>query len=381
MTRAEAVARIAKTPAYKIVMSRPEDRDCLYKKIVIEEKADFFQISKYTKTQVFHENVAGDEVAEKFTQLCACFLQVNAFSEVIDYELTVTKSGRATLKSHVVNPDAPLPISLPHDREKNYLIKDGEFCEPLYDMGVMTADGRVKSPMHAKFRQINRFLEIINDEISGKQKSSYRIIDFGCGKSYLTFIVYYYFTRNLGLNAEIVGVDLKKDVIEACEHRAKKYGYTGLKFACADINGFEAPFRPDIVMSLHACDTATDYALCNAVKWGAETIFSVPCCQHELNSQLKSVDLLSRYGIIKERFCALATDAVRAETLEICGYKTQVLEYIDFEDTPKNILIRAVKRQFTADSVKERAERDIKEITERYGFRPKICELLGDYGK
>lgn len=252
------------------------------------------------------------------------------------------------------------------NRRKNYLIEEGKPVPFLVRLGIMTAEGKVISSKYDKFRQINRFLETIKDVVteihdSGKELN---IVDFGSGKSYLTFAVQYYLTTVLGLKCRISGLDLKKEVIEYCSRLASGLGLENLSFAVGDIAKFSGDKEPDIVITLHACDTATDYALEYAIRHGAKAILSVPCCQHEINSQLKktSVDIFSpleplvRYGLIKERFSALATDALRGEFLENAGYNVQMLEFIDDEGTPKNLMIKAVRAQQRSAEKKGGAE-------------------------
>ncbi|MCR4938581.1 MAG: SAM-dependent methyltransferase [Treponemataceae bacterium] len=276
-----------------------------------------------------------------------------------------------------------LHLSEAHNRQKNYLLKEGMPVNFLVQLGIMTKDGKIHAQKYSKFRQINRFLEFVDDilpellvyeeapgasdtkgsvtfeNIQGPGASAasdspesrtLEIVDFGCGKSYLTFAVFYYLTAIKGLKAHITGIDLKKDVIEHCRRFAEACGYSGMDFICGDVADFKGGEHPDLVITLHACDTATDYALAYAVNNKAKCILSVPCCQHELNSLVKkqvpdrAFSTMFKYGIIRERLSALATDVLRAELLENSGYTAQILEFIDMEDTPKNLLIRAVKR-------------------------------------
>ena len=261
-----------------------------------------------------------------------------------DAQVLSSKKGKLTIKYRKLT-EQRKQKDLSHNRSKSYILKEGECVDFLVDLGVMTKDGKVVKAKYDKYRQINRFLEFIEDIIPQLDKSSEQtIIDFGCGKSYLTFAMYYYLKVLKGYDIRIVGLDLKEDVIEKCNLLSKKYGYDKLKFLVGDIASYEDVTKVDMVVTLHACDTATDYALAKAVKWGAKVILSVPCCQHEANTMIKN-ELLSpvfSYGILKERMAAIFTDAVRANLLEEAGYQTQILEFIDMEHTPKNLLIRAV---------------------------------------
>lgn len=366
----------------KIVISKPASKSEEYKKITIERKKENYQIAKYTEKQVFHENVSKEDLAQRCLELTnAHFQQINAWSETYEHMVMISKKGKCSYKRRALKAEE-LPAAATqtqrHNRKKNYIIEEGTIVPPLVDMGIFTKEGKVVHSMYDKFKQINRFIEIIDDAVGDMNAESINIIDFGCGKSYLTFILYYYLTEIKNIKANIIGLDLKADVIEKCNAAAARYGYLGLHFELGDINGFSAPFDVDMVITLHACDTATDYALYNAIKWKAKMIFSVPCCQHELNKQIapENLSILSHYGIIKERFSALATDAIRGELLEYVGYKTQLLEFVDFAHTPKNILIRAIRKPIVPKSVKNKAHAEIKALIKEFHFEPTLYRLL-----
>ena len=362
---------------HKVIISNPINKSIEFKKIVIDFKMNSFHVSKYTEKQVFHENLTPSEIAFRIFELTnESFKQINAWSETKEHIVLISKKGSCNYKTKATT--CKSVVYDEHNRKKNHILEEGEIILPLIDMGIFSQEGKIVKSMYSKYKQINRFLEIIDDEIGKSGLTTLNVIDFGCGKSYLTFILYYYLTEKLGLQVNMIGLDLKKDVIEKCNASAQKYGYNNLKFELGDINGYKAPFDVDMVITLHACDTATDFALYNAVNWNAKYIFSVPCCQHELNSQIapKNLPILSRYGIIKERFSALATDAIRASLLEYVGYKTQLLEFIDLDHTPKNILIRAIKRQTTPKLVKETALNEINALIDEFGFSPTLYKLF-----
>lgn len=374
----QAINQIFLNTITKAVISKPAQKSAEFKKIAISRLPKLYQLAKYTEKQVFHENISFDDIAQRCLQLMESgYLQLNAWSEEKEYSLMISKKGKVSFVSKNVKSQAPT-VHSEHNRQKQYIIPEGKVIEPLVDMGIYTKEGKVVASMYDKYKQINRFIEIIDDAVRQQSLTKLNIIDFGCGKSYLTFIVYYYLTEIRGIDAQIIGLDLKADVIEKCNKAAKKYGYEKLRFEMGDINGFKCPFNVDMVITLHACDTATDYALYNAISWGAKMIFSVPCCQHEINQQIKteSLALLTRYGIIQERFSALLTDSIRANLLEYCGYKTQLLEFIDFAHTPKNILIRAVKKGSTTNAAKQKALAEVDSVIKEFNVSPTLYKLL-----
>ncbi len=304
-----------------------------------------FQASEYVGKQVIHSNLKKEELRDYVNDNLVKNFKQGQFAYVDgDGQVLCGSKGNMTVK-YKKNVNAREQKSLEHNKRKQYILEEGKPVGFLIDLGVMTKEGKIITSKYDKFKQINRFLEFIEDILpqlsDGREQT---IIDFGCGKSYLTFAMYYYLRELKGLDIRIIGLDLKKDVIMHCNLLARKYGYNKLNFYVGDIADYKDVTSVDMVVTLHACDTATDYALAKAVKWGAKVILSVPCCQHEANAQIESDDMepVLKYGILKERISSILTDAVRAGRLEEAGYQTQLLEFIDMEHTPKNILIRGV---------------------------------------
>ena len=325
-----------------------------------------FQLESFRGNQVFHRNLTEEEAGEAVLEAMADFRQLSVKTRRFEAEAMVSKKGKVTVRRRESAPapsgKVPDALRMAHNRKKKYILEEGKPVPFLIDLGVQTEDGRTVKSRYDKFRQINRFLEFIADIMPILPKDRcVRIIDFGCGKSYLTFAMYYYLHELCGLDIRVTGLDLKADVIRRCSALAEKYGYRKLDFLQGDIADFEGTDSVDMVVTLHACDTATDFALYKAVKWNAAVILSVPCCQHEVNRQIRNevLEPALKYGLIRERLSALVTDSVRAGLLEEQGYETQILEFIDMEHTPKNILIRAVKRKD-----EERQRSGVREMTE-----------------
>ena len=387
----QSLAAILATAPQRLILSKQASKTQTYRKVTVEKiekntKTDggYYQIAQYTQKQVFHENCTLDGLADYLKQTMGKqFLQLNAWSDGQEHQLLMSKKGTVTYKKKLV-PNATQPkISSPHNRRKHYLLQEGEQIPPLIDMGIFTKEGKVVHAMYDKFRQINRFIELIDDAAGNVSRDCWHIIDFGCGKSYLTFILYYYFTEIKKQPVEIIGLDLKADVIEKCNRAAQNYGYDHLHFELGDINGYQTPFTVDMVVTLHACDTATDYALYNAVCWNADMIFSVPCCQHELNNQMHTdtLSLFTRYGIIQERTAALMTDAIRANLLTCMGYKTQLLEFVDLSHTPKNLLIRAVRQPAVSKKACSERLAEVHTAMEQFHVQPTLYTLLDASGR
>lgn len=304
-----------------------------------------FQLELFQNNQAFHRNAAPEEACGLILEYMENMRQMQMETKNYQYTVLVSKKGKVTIKRKACRCERK-DIDMSHNRKKRYVLEEGVPVPFLQDLGVMTKEGKIVNSRFDKFRQINRFLEFIEDILPELDKDrELTILDFGCGKSYLTFAMYYYLHELKGYDIRIIGLDLKRDVIRHCNELGQKYGYEKLRFLEGNIADYTGVDKVDMVVTLHACDTATDYALEKAVGWDAKVILSVPCCQHELNRQMHN-DVLQpvfKYGLIKERMAALVTDALRAEYLEWEGYHSQILEFIDMEHTPKNILIRAVK--------------------------------------
>lgn len=374
----QAIQAVEATQPYKVVFSAPRAGH-EYRRAELVPIGNGWQLQKYTQKQVFHQNLPRQDFAACLQQqLQDYFTQCNAFGEQGSYALRISKKGKVLLQATQA---ASKPAPVGHNRKKAALLPEGTVVPPLVDMGVFTVDGRVVRGMYDKYRQINRFIELVEDVFKTGMPNKLRIIDFGSGKSYLTFILYYYLTKCKGIAVEMLGMDLKADVVAACNKAAAKYGYSGLHFEVADIAKYVPDGPIDMVVTLHACDTATDYALANAVRWGAKYIFSVPCCQHELNAQMQSDNLavLTRYGLVKERMASLMTDALRANLLTACGYRTQLVEFVELEHTPKNILIRA-QRQTVPAAKRQQALAEANALCTAFHFEPTLLSLLQSNG-
>jgi SAM-dependent methyltransferase len=354
----------------RAVLSKPRSRELPAKVTVdpVELRGETaYRFTTHLTDRATHENLPANGARERLGTLLADYGQALLQTAEADWQVL----GETVLRrppSHAAGPRA-------HDRKKQYLLEEGTPVPFLVELGVMTPDGVVRKSRYDKFRQVNRFLELVDDVVpSLRQEGTLRVVDFGCGKSYLTFAIHYLLTVLRGREVELVGIDLKEDVIAACSALAERSGAAGLRFERGDISGFEAGEDVDLVVSLHACDTATDEALAQAIRWGADAILAVPCCQKEAYRQLDSSLLapMLRHGLAKERFAALVTDALRAQLLELAGYRAQLVEFVALEHTAKNVLIRAVKGKPAGDG----ARRAYEELRDSLGLDPALERLL-----
>ncbi len=407
----ELLANMLNERLVQIVLSDSGDKEAAAKvkvRPVLLKDGLVFQETLYRGTQVFHHNYDIEAVTERICDMLAvarpkgqevpCFGQMQLIS--LDQEATVlvSKKGKMTIKRRNLIPggcdtkagvignakmeqkESRSTQALAHNKVKQYILQEGKPVDFLVGLGVQSPDGKVNKAKYDKFRQINRYLEFIEYVLTELPADrTIRIIDFGCGKSYLTFAMYYYLHVLNGRDIQVTGLDLKADVIDHCNELATKCGYENLHFEKGDISNYTGADQVDMVVTLHACDTATDYALEKAIKWGAKVIMAVPCCQHEVNRQIHCEELkpVLRYGLIKERMSALITDAVRANLLTAQGYDTQILEFIDMEHTPKNLLIRAVKRKgMRPGKYGDQTKKDVNGLMEYLGIAPTLLRLL-----
>lgn len=361
-------------------LSNPKEKGGVTKvkvRPILKKGELLFQCETLQNNQAFHKNLSAEACCEALMRYMENMKQLQLESQEISATVLVSKKGKITIKEKKLQ-GCKKEVNLSHNKEKVYILQEGMQIPFLRDLGVMTADGKIVKNRFDKFRQINRFLEFIEDVLPRIQKDGeITILDFGCGKSYLTFAIYFYLHELKKMDVRIIGLDLKADVIRHCNELAQKYGCEKLTFLEGDIADYEGVSEVDMVVTLHACDTATDFALAKAIGWNAKVILSVPCCQHELNGQIYNDTLtpIFKYGLIKERMAALITDAIRAEYLETEGYDAQILEFIDMEHTPKNILIRAVK------TGKKKENREAIEACEAFlHVTPTLSRLLKDKG-
>lgn len=331
------------------------------------------QIELFTNTQSFAHNYSYDEFPKIINSIMLeSFFQLNIITNEYNYSFKYTKKNHL-LSNKTKNKETKTLLNVSHNKQKKYILNDGNVIPPLVDLGVMTHDGKIVPSYYDKYRQINRFLEIIDDTIKDFKDEELNIIDFGCGKSYLTFIVYYYLVNIKKVKTNIIGLDLKANVIKKCNEIAKNYGYNSLNFEIGDISLYKPHFRVDLIITLHACDVATDYAMYHAIKLHSKYLLSVPCCQHEINNQLKkNSSFLVSYGIVKERMSALLTDTIRAKLLEYSGYNVDILEFVDFDASPKNLLVRA---KYTGNS-NVKALDEVNQILDEFTIDQTLYKLL-----
>ena len=368
-----------------ITISRPRSKGDISKikiRPVMIKNELMFQDTAYVGTKVIHKNLNLSQTLEEIiARMENDFVQIEMVSAGETATALVNRKGQVSLKvkknSEAVSMKTKsVAANLSHNKVKKYILKEGTPVGFLIDLGVMTKEGKIVNSRYDKYKQINRFLEFVEDIVEKLPRDrEVRIIDFGCGKSYLTFAMYYYLKVLNNYDIRVTGLDLKEDVIKKCNQLKDKYGYDKLEFVCGNVETYDGADAVDMVVTLHACDTATDYALHKAVKWGASVILSVPCCQHELNNQIDS-DMLSpvlQYGLIKERMAALFTDGIRAELLKNQGYDVQILEFIDMEHTPKNIMIRAVKGK------EKRANKaELTRLMKELNVKPTLAKLFDE---
>lgn len=355
----------------KIIISNPSNKD--YKKVMVSKAIvkgeTILKHELLTKTQSFVKNYSFDSIKDIITADMEFFRQAEIWTDDYYYATKITSKGKVLCNKKRLN---TLIEAQSINKEKNYIIKEGMIIPALIDLGVMTSEGKIIKSHYDKYRQINKYLEMLDKTIG--YEDHLNIVDFGCGKSYLTFVVYYYLVNIRHIDVNIIGLDLKSNVIDTCNRIRDKYGYKNLNFINKDIALFDELDHIDLIMTLHACDVATDYALYHAIRLKCKYILSVPCCQKEINKQLDkdSFAIMNKYGLLKERFSALLTDSIRANILEYYGYRVNVGEFIDFDASPKNVLIKGVKTQ---NGFNEEIKKELDETIKKYGIHQTLYDL------
>jgi len=359
---------------YKVVFSQPQSKSYVYHKttlIRIDEKERYYQFESFTHEQAFHTNVNEENLLEYLVEIAKNYKQLHLFTQTKERNIRISNKG----KIHVsLNENKQTVLIKSHNTKKNHLLPDGVPVDFLVHLGIMEPSGKVKPTWYDKFRQINRYLELIDDSLKHLTTMEPTIIDFGCGKSYLTFALYHYLVHVKKMKATIIGLDLKEKVIENLKVLTHELGYEDLHFMVGDIALFNYEKPIDMVISLHACNLATDYAIEKAIKWNAKVIMAVPCCHKEINQTIdaKAMEAILSYGVLKERISALMTDGLRAELIKSMGYDVQVLEFVDMEHTPKNLMIRAYK---VTEEVRKPSEA-YRRCCEEFSIKPTLEKLL-----
>jgi len=367
----------------KIIISRPlvKNNSCLKlagKKILIKG-AQYFQFETRRDKKAFHENIALADLLAYFDNKMKEYKQADIWFE--NGEHTIVFNNKGILRFHKAKDKIKPQIAAPHDNEKNYIFKEGTDIPILRELGIFNKDNQIIKGMNSKFKQINNFIEIVDVAIKTVNLPDVvRIVDFGCGNSYLTFAIYHYFTKIKKIKVHITGIDLQADLIARCNKIAYEYNYKDLHFYCANIKDYAPEISPDVIISLHGCNTATDYAIHNGIKWGVELMFVAPCCQHEINAQMKRDDLGElyaplRYGVLKDRFAALLTDGLRANILELFDYRVEIAEFVGFNHSPKNILIRATKATHD-EKYKQILKEQASKLIAEFNINPTLCKLI-----
>ncbi len=366
----------------RIILSKPKSGDVKKISAVLfsAKGGEYMQFESFAADgKATHRNLEKSEAAAYAAELGENFGQINIITTAGECQILTSKKGKRTTVNRISRGEAPKANTASHDKDRGYILAEGKPCEFLMRLGVMDENGNVFDKKRAKFRQINRFLEIVRDVEAELPADDLYVLDLCCGKSYLSFALYYYLTAVLGKKVKMIGADLKADVIEYCSDVAKKCNFDGLEFICCDISTFDPERKPDLVVSLHACDIATDIVLATAIRTGAKVILSTPCCQHEMAKQLPREDdelgFIFREPLLRQKFCDIATDALRLLRLRAEGYDVQALEFIDPEETPKNLMLRAIKKKSAVQKAKKYKE-EYEATVKRLSIDPFLMKLL-----